>query len=732
MKSYDGACKLLMAVYNAWAHIWAADGSHAGWRSVDFLVMKARVDLGRVVASSTMARWLKREKDEYDAGRGLRQRPDLAALIMKMKGAAESVAEDVIVKDMPQSAFGAHLFPQLIAQCNEMVDIAGFGVHVVAAFASDIYHDSLAIGEGEPADVWVPSDEWCYWFMHAHLNLVPRRITSHDTASPEQVALQQRLHDVNVETIAIARHEGLPDWAILGSDEFGMHIFPYDKVKWERKGAQRVASDLPEDKRQYTGDIVHNSAGDIVVVEQIWAGKTPTSLPPQSVQEHFKGRMMFDLSLNHWANHDTKLRLLQAAWAWVKKRWAEECLVGDPRCIYLLDCWPVNLTERLRDAVKLLCPGMQLLFIPAGATGKYQVNDTHMHKPLKDTNKRAAHAWRIRKILVFRKQRDAAVAGGADPAAQTELFSKKVAALLKIKVLRAHSPYWLWEGCEALLLAIAGEDRNIIRKGWEQLYFEPASAPGFVAEAYNRRNARQRAAADAELQRRLAAAQAAAAAAAPEDVAAAAAATGAEPLDELVAAVAALEQPLHEGEVPKIKALRRTKGGAARHARPQAARPRAVLDGDAAAAADGSTAGAVAGGPAAELTSELLAPLSLKQLRGLCGQKEIATYGNKSVLVARLLAWKPGDKPSKRGRRPGSGVLPAAKKPAVGAAPGVTLPESEPPAAPETDAEMESQQSGDADASEEDGDESSEEEQDALADALAAEAAGEHAPCGRR
>jgi hypothetical protein len=27
---------------------------------------------------------------------------------------------------------------------------------------------------------------------------------------------------------------------------------------------------------------------------------------------------------------------------------------------------------------------MELIFVPAGATGKYQVNDTHLHKPLKD------------------------------------------------------------------------------------------------------------------------------------------------------------------------------------------------------------------------------------------------------------------------------------------------------------------------------------------------------------
>ena len=45
---------------------------------------------------------------------------------------------------------------------------------------------------------------------------------------------------------------------------------------------------------------------------------------------------------------------------------------------------PVNLSSEFRNAVEKLSNGrMELMFVPAGATGRYQVNDTHLHKPLK-------------------------------------------------------------------------------------------------------------------------------------------------------------------------------------------------------------------------------------------------------------------------------------------------------------------------------------------------------------
>ena len=113
------------------------------------------------------------------------------------------------------------------------------------------------------------------------------------------------------------------------------------------------------------------------------------SLPVPAVQALYP-KIQVDLSQNHWANIDTKKRLIKRVWKWVCDEWVKDCLAGEPRCIYFLDCWPVNLTDELRNWVKETCPGMRLRFIPAGGTGKYQVNDTHMHKPTKDGSKTAA------------------------------------------------------------------------------------------------------------------------------------------------------------------------------------------------------------------------------------------------------------------------------------------------------------------------------------------------------
>jgi hypothetical protein len=666
-KTYNGANAALMACCNTWMHVWAADGTHAGWRTTVQLVAQLHEQLYHAVPPSTAARWLAAEKARYEQGKGVRKKPDLVELIKAATATATAqrsgaVAEDLLVEvEPPQTVFGSELLPALVERCNSVIDVAGFGADLVAAFAVELYHASV----DEAVDVlWVPSPQWCYWFMHKHLGLVPRRITNHSTASPAQVGLQARLHALNVEHIAIARHEGLPDKYIMGSDEFGHHLFPFNKVKWEKKGAQHVSSDLPEDKRQYTGDIVHNAAGQIITALQIWTGKTTTSLPPPAVMERFKGRILFDKSHNHWANHDTKLRLLKNVWAWVCKEWEADCLPGDPRCIYLLDCWPVNLTARLREELAAACPGMDLRFIPAGATGTYQVNDTHMHKPLKDHSRGSAQRWRVAKILVFRKQRDMAIVGGMDKAAADEVFSKRVNALMKIKVLRANAPSWLWEGCVALLQPADGlGSANVILKGWQQLYFAPAAAPGFVMTAYERRRAREAEAMEAEVQRRLA--EAGCGAASSEGVMAAPHAA----LAALVAQVASLEQALHDGEVPQVEPRRRGKGGAPRPGcvGGRAARPIAAEDdgGDVPPAAGegggGGNEGARGGGGGDG--SGKMAGLTLKQLQERCKEKQLASYGTKSVLMNRLQAWKPGAARSKRGRRSqkDEGAAPAKK-----------------------------------------------------------------------
>lgn len=186
-KTYDGANAALMAIYNAWMHVWARDGTHAGWITVAQLVSTANDVLGHTVRISTAARWLAAEKKRYEEGQGVRVKPNLATMIKELqpREGRGGVAEDLIITSEPaQTVFRAELIGRLVERCIPLIDIAGFGADLVSALAQEVYHESL--GDAETV-IWIPSLRWCYWFMHEKLSLVPRRITSHSTASLEQV-----------------------------------------------------------------------------------------------------------------------------------------------------------------------------------------------------------------------------------------------------------------------------------------------------------------------------------------------------------------------------------------------------------------------------------------------------------------------------------------------------------------------------------------------------------------
>ena len=543
---------------------------------------------------------------------------------------------------------------ELTKRCLDLVNIAGCGPDLVAELASQVDHETMIQPDGTG---WNPSERWAYWFVGAHLGLVPRRITSRDAASPEQIEQQARLHELNVEFIAIALQEGLHPKFIMGSDEFGMFLFPSGNVIWAKQGAKHVTSDLAENKRQYTGDIVHNAAGGIVCAVQIFAGRTDASLPLPAVQALYPN-IHCDKSDNHWANLDTKKRLLARVWRWVCREWVADGLEGDPKCIYFLDCWPVNLTQALRDWVTECCPGMRLRFIPAGATGKYQVNDTHLHKPLKDAARAAAQRWRLGKVMAFRRACASAIASGTDESVAKAELHQKVHDLMGMKMLRSVAPQFLWVGCERLLEEHEG--RNIIKKGWDQLYLDMATAPGFADKARENREQRRLAAtAAASFAAGVAAAAAAAGssgsvASVPSVTQALLAATDADNEENtLVAAVAEYERQWHELDVataPETGKKRRAGKAAERAAK------RVTIDTAAGTetAAPESPAAAADADVAADLpvvTEEDLANLSNKQLQDMCKIRGVAIYGAKPALIKRLTDWRPGTKRSSRGRK---------------------------------------------------------------------------------
>jgi len=136
----------------------------------------------------------------------------------------------------------------------------------------------------------------------------------------------------------------------------------------------------------------------------------------------------------------------------------------------MFDCWPVHCSKDFRDWVAENCPCFELMYIPYGRTGDYQINDTHLHKPVKGAQTNEASAWHMRHLRKFRAQATVDKAKANGDAAKIALVDKELAAklnrLMGIRILREQSPVWLRKSLESIVTVNAETGMNLIRKGW--------------------------------------------------------------------------------------------------------------------------------------------------------------------------------------------------------------------------------------------------------------------------
>jgi hypothetical protein len=231
---------------------------------------------------------------------------DLVQLINEAKNDAERKGAEVLALVPTEEPLGRPFkfqpawYDELKSRANEFNKLLGFGPSVLRALATQVQVEQLGI---EVDAAWVPSDEWCYWFLHRQMNLTPRRITSH-AVLPAQMEQQARLHGITLSRLAIMISEGLQLKHLSGSDEFACHFFSQNNFKWELKGAKQVPNLLKEDKRQITGDFAHNANGRIIAVHLIFDGTTERSLPSINIRKQQRyNRVLFSRTVNHWANH---------------------------------------------------------------------------------------------------------------------------------------------------------------------------------------------------------------------------------------------------------------------------------------------------------------------------------------------------------------------------------------------------------------------------------------------
>ena len=75
---------------------------------------------------------------------------------------------------------------------------------------------------------------------------------------------------------------------------------PANDYAWEEKGAKHVESSVWDDKRQYTGNLIHNANGELLTLQLIFGGKTSRSLPTAHVD--IERNWIMGFSPNHWSN----------------------------------------------------------------------------------------------------------------------------------------------------------------------------------------------------------------------------------------------------------------------------------------------------------------------------------------------------------------------------------------------------------------------------------------------
>jgi len=73
----------------------------------------------------------------------------------------------------------------------------------------------------------------------------------------------------------------------------------------------------------------------------------------------------------------------------------------DTNMVILLDCWNINTSKEFRAWVSDTYPCIRLRYIPAGMTGKAQINDTMLHAPFKVYVRRLCERWYEDKVIFF-------------------------------------------------------------------------------------------------------------------------------------------------------------------------------------------------------------------------------------------------------------------------------------------------------------------------------------------
>ena len=116
------------------------------------------------------------------------------------------------------------------------------------------------------------------------------------------------------------------------------------------------------------------------------------------------------------------------------------------------------MSKDFRNWVKTEYPFIRLRYIPAGLTGKFQINDTYFHGPYKKWVRSEAENWYQNKFGNMMQRLD-------EGNLTTELLEDEVKKLMGLANLRNLSIEWNQTAMQKLI-AVNEQGESLVSKGW--------------------------------------------------------------------------------------------------------------------------------------------------------------------------------------------------------------------------------------------------------------------------
>ena len=217
--------------------------------------------------------------------------------------------------------------------------------------------------------------------------------------------VKRRASKISIENFEVVKKEFLlevknvvlfdeiPPPLIINWDQTGIHYIPVSSWTMEKEGTKRIELAGKEDKRQLTAVFAGSMAGDFLLPQIVYQGKTNRCLS----HVYFPVGWHVTYSANHWCNEITmKDYINKIILSYVKQKREELMLADDHPAVVIFDNFEAQCTSNLLTILD--DNNINVILIPANCTDRLQLLDINVNKAVKDFLRSKFQEWFAKQV----------------------------------------------------------------------------------------------------------------------------------------------------------------------------------------------------------------------------------------------------------------------------------------------------------------------------------------------